>query len=45
MLKHLLLLLADGLAKELGFSLSVVKVGDLDAMRLSELRDGDELRP
>ena len=38
-------LLADGLGRELGFNLSMVKVGDLDAMGLSELRDGRELRP
>jgi hypothetical protein len=35
-LEHLLPLLADGLAEELGFGFSVVKVGDPDAMRLNE---------
>lgn len=36
LLEHLLPLLADGLAEELGFGFSVVKVGDPDAMRLNE---------
>jgi len=44
LLKRLLPLLADGLGKELGFNFSMVKVGDLDAMGLSELCDGGELR-
>jgi hypothetical protein len=35
-LEYLLPLLADGLAEELGFSFSIVKVGDPDAMRLNE---------
>ena len=42
--KRLLPLLADVLGKELGFNFSMVKVGDVDAMGLSELRDGGELR-
>lgn len=36
LLEHLLPLLADGLAEELGFGFSVVKVGDPDAMRRNE---------
>lgn len=36
LLEHLVPLLADGLAEELGFGFSVVKVGDPDAMRLNE---------
>jgi len=36
LLEYLLPLLADGLAEELGFSFSVVKAGDPDAMRLNE---------
>ncbi len=36
LLEHLLPFLADGLAEELGFGFSVVKVGDPDAMRLNE---------
>ncbi len=36
LLEYLLPLLADGLAGELGFGFSVVKVGDPDAMRLNE---------
>ncbi len=36
LLEHLLPLLADGLAEELGFGFSVVKVGDPDVMRLNQ---------